>query len=70
MPFMRLDAYLRGRKISYRAFARELNRDAAEVSRWASGQRTPDLKTAALIRALTGGEVTFDDFLPAKAEAA
>jgi transcriptional regulator with XRE-family HTH domain len=61
---MKLDAYLRLHKITYRQFAELVDDDAAQINRFATGRRTPSLMTAARISRATNGAVSFEDFLP------
>ena len=64
---MTLSEYLAGNGITYREFAATLGRDSAEVWRWAKGQRTPDLRTAIQIEALTAGAVQPASFVTGNA---
>ena len=61
---MRLHAYLKTNKQTYRQFAAEIGEDASQVHRWASGKRIPSLSVAARISSATNGLVTPMDFLP------
>lgn len=60
---MKLDQYLQESHIPARQFATTLGVHVSQVSRWASGDRTPSIDQAARIKEATGGRVTFEDFV-------
>lgn len=60
---MTLHEYLRHGRISYRDFGRRIERDGAEVWRWAHGHRTPALDVAVKIEEVTGGSVSVRELL-------
>ena len=60
---MMLGAYLREKKLSAAAFARQVGRSRSAVGRWVSGSRFPEPASLRAIIRATGGAVTADDFL-------
>jgi transcriptional regulator with XRE-family HTH domain len=59
---MTLRDYLKANKISRAAFAEAMGVHVISVSRWATGSRTPDLRTMQAIVSRTEGSVQPADF--------
>lgn len=60
---MKLLEYLQTNRITYREFAALIDRDQAEVWRWANGRRVPPLLVANQIERVTDGKVTPRSFV-------
>lgn len=58
----KLATYLKREKLTLEAFAKQIGRTPATVSRLARGVNKPDWATAEAIEAATSGEITISDF--------
>lgn len=67
---MKLSDYLAAREMKASAFAAILEVEPSTVTRLLRGERSPSLSLIQRIREATEGKVSFDDFLPARDEAA
>ena len=66
LGLMKLSTYLSTRGITCRQFAPLIEASASQVSRWATGKRTPSLANVSRIKRATDGLVTADDFMVAQ----
>ena len=60
---MKLLEYLKDNKITFRAFAKTIERNELTVARIANGNFAPSIETLARIRQETHGLVDIEDFL-------
>lgn len=60
-----LGDYLAARNMTLKAFADSVGSDESSISRYVRGERVPRGQTMARIIAITNGQVTANDFLPA-----
>ena len=67
---MKLKTYLKRRKLTAKAFAKQIGITRQAVHYYVTGQRTPQLGIAIDIVKATNGEVTLRDLLDGKAEQA
>lgn len=67
---MKLAKYLETHDITASDLASRLGVPVSTVSRWARGERSPRIDMAERLREVTGGAVTFADFLPTPTEGA
>lgn len=60
---MKLSDYLRHHQIPRSAFAEKIGVDVASVGRYVTGERRPTWPVLRLIKTVTDGQVTADDFM-------
>jgi DNA-binding transcriptional regulator YiaG len=65
---MKLDEYLKANGITAETFAKDVGHSVFAVGKWRRGERVPRNDVLTLIKKITKGKVTADDFSQAKAE--